>query len=59
MKELWMEPLIAGTAVLAVVFSVVAVATGNAIWGAPAGISAAGTWILWSRRDPGDSGPGF
>ena len=58
MKESWAEPLLAGTVALAVVFSVVAMATGNVIWGAPAGISAAGAWILWSKRDPGESDPG-
>ena len=59
MREPWAEPLILATAALAVIFSIAALATSNAIWGAPAGISAAGAWILWSKRDPDDPSPGF
>lgn len=58
MRESWGEPMLVGTVTLVAFFSALAITTGNAIWGVPAGLSVAGAWILWSRRNRGDSGPG-
>ena len=59
MREPRTKPLFLATAALAVISSVVALVTSNMLWGVPAGLSAAGTWTLWSKRDPGDPSPGF